>query len=187
MPGDDGIEITADLATLQPVERLIPTADRTRRVEPKGVIQPDDLHIFLTEAILREVVDWSKSDLHHELGGVFVGDLYSHKGMPWLEVAGYIKARHFENTAASFRFTHDSFSAITREKESRFNDRPIVGWHHTHPGYGVFLSGTDLFSHRHFFNLPWMFAMVVDPKAGTLGFFQWKKGQVVPCGFFFVR
>lgn len=187
MPGDDGIEITAALTTLQPVEKLIPTADAARRVEPKGVIQPDDLHIFLTEAILREVIDWSKTDLHHELGGVFVGDLYSHKGMPWLEVAGYIKARHYENTAASFRFTHDSFSAITREKEDRFDDRPIVGWHHTHPGYGVFLSGTDLFSHRHFFNLPWMFALVVDPKAGTLGFFQWKKGQVVPCGFFFVR
>ena len=185
--GDDGIQMTGGLELLQPVEKLIPTADRTKRVEPKGVIQPDDLHIFLTEAILREVVDWSNTDLEHELGGVFVGDLYAHKGMPWLEIAGYIKARHYENTAASFRFTHDSFSAISREKEERFNDRPIVGWHHTHPGYGIFLSGTDLFSHRHFFNLPWMFAMVVDPRAGNLGFFQWKKSQVIPCGFFFVR
>ena len=96
--GDDGIQMTGGLELLQPVEKLIPTADRTKRVEPKGTIQPDDLHIFLTEAILREVVDWSKTDLEHELGGVFVGDLYSYKGMPWLEIAGYIKARHYENT-----------------------------------------------------------------------------------------
>lgn len=184
--GDDGI-VSGGLEILQPVEKLIPTEDRSKDVEPKGVIQPDDLHIFLTEKILREVVDWSKTDLERELGGVFVGDLYSCRGRLWLEIAGYIKAKHYQNTAASFRFTHDSFSAITREKEERFNDRTIVGWHHTHPGYGIFLSGTDMFSHRHFFNLPWMVAMVVDPRAGTFGFFQWKKGQVVPCGLFFVR
>ncbi len=187
MSGDEGIEVTTGLEYLQPVEKLIPTADRSRRVEAKGVIQPDDLHIFLTEAILRDVIDWSKSDLHHELGGVFVGDLFSCKGKAYLEIAGYIRARHFLNTAASFKFTHDSWSAISRECEQKYADKPRVGWHHTHPGYGVFLSGTDLWSHQSFFNLPWMFAMVVDPRQENLGFFQWKRGQVVPCGFFFVR
>lgn len=184
---DDGIELTTGLEFLQPVDKLIPTADKSRRVEPKGVIQPDDLHIFLTEAILREVIDWSKSDLNHELGGVFIGDLYSYKGLPYLEIAGYIKAQQYAHTAASFKFTHDSWSAISRERETRYSDRPVVGWHHTHPGYGVFLSGTDLASHRGWFNLPWMFAMVVDPKQENLGFFQWKKGRIAPCGFFFVR
>jgi proteasome lid subunit RPN8/RPN11 len=187
MSVDDGIQITGGLEYLQPVEKLIPTADKTRRVEPKGVIQPDDLHIFLTEAILREVVEWSKTDLSHELGGVFVGDLFSYKGVPYLEIAGYVKAQQYEHTAASFKFTHDTWSAISRECEQRFNDKPRVGWHHTHPGYGIFLSGSDMFIHRNFFNLQWMFAMVVDPKQGNLGFFQWKKGKVVPCGFFFVR
>jgi proteasome lid subunit RPN8/RPN11 len=186
---DDGIEITTGLEFAQPVEKVIPTADAAKKVEPKGVVQPEDLHIFLSERILREVVDWSKSDIHHELGGVFVGDLYSYKGLPYLEIAGYIRAQHYEHTAASFRFTHDSWSAISREREKRFGDKMVVGWHHTHPGYGIFLSGTDMFSHRNFFNLPWMFALVVDPKAGSLGFFQWNKGMrdVRPCGFFFVR
>jgi hypothetical protein len=30
-------------------------------------------------------------------------------------------------------------------------------------------------------------ALVVDPRADTLGFFQWKRGKVSPCGFFYVR
>jgi proteasome lid subunit RPN8/RPN11 len=185
----DGIEVTGSLEFLQPVEKLIPTADRSKRVEPKGTIEPEDVHIFLTEAMLREVLTWSKSDLGHELGGVFVGDLYSHKGVLWLDIAGYVRAEHYENTAASFCFTHDSWSAISRVREGRFGDRTVVGWHHTHPGYGIFLSGTDMFSHRNYFNLPWMFALVVDPRQDTLGFFQWKKGMqdVKPCGFFFVR
>ena len=183
----DGIELAGGVEFLQPVEKLIPTEDPSKQVEPKGTIQPDDMHIFLTEKILQEVVAWSKTDVHHELGGVFVGDLYAYRGTHYLEIAGYIKARHYQNTAASFRFTHDTWSAITREREDRFGDKVVVGWHHTHPGYGIFLSGTDMFSHRNFFNLPWMFAMVVDPRAENLGFFQWKKGDVAPCGFFFVR
>jgi proteasome lid subunit RPN8/RPN11 len=187
MIGDGGIRMTTGLEVIQAVEKLIPTVDARKRVEPKGVIQPDDLHIFLEERILREVVEWSKSDLDRELGGVFVGELFSHKGMEYLEIEGYIRARHYLNTAASFRFTHDTWSAISREREIKYGNKVVVGWHHTHPGYGVFLSGTDLFSHRSFFNLSWMFAMVVDPRAETLGFFQWKKGQVAPCGFFFVR
>src|SRR5258706_6940000 len=117
---DDGIDLSSGLETIQPIEKLIPTSDKTKRVEAKGVIQPDDLNIFRTEAILKEVVDWSKSDLSHELGGVFVGDLYSWKGKPYLEIAGYLKAQHYENTAASFRFTHDSWSAISREREQKY-------------------------------------------------------------------
>lgn len=184
---DEGFQVTEDLAFAQPVEKIIPTADRTKIVEPKGVIQPDDLHIFLNESILREVVDWSKTDVYHELGGVFVGELFAWRRMEYLQISGYIRASHYQNTAASFRFTHDSWSAITRERERKYGDKLVVGWHHTHPGYGIFLSGTDMFSHRSFFNLPWMFAMVVDPRAESLGFFQWKQGKVVPCGFFFVR
>ncbi len=187
MGDDEGIQVTSGLECVQPVEKLIPTADRDRRVEAKGVIQPDDLHIFLTEAILRDVVDWAKTDLDHELGGVFTGDVFAHRGRPFVEISGYIRARHYRSTAASFRFTHDSWSAITREREQVHGDKIVVGWQHTHPGYGVFLSGTDLFSHRSFFNLPWMFAMVVDPRREELGFFQWKGGVMAPCGFFFVR
>jgi proteasome lid subunit RPN8/RPN11 len=187
MAGDEGIQVTSGLEYAQPVEKLIPTADRTKRVEPKGVIQPDDLHIFLNESILREVVDWAKTDLQHELGGIFVGDLYSYKGFHYIEIAGYIRARHYQNTAASFCFTHDTWSAISRECETRFNDKLRVGWQHSHPGYGIFLSNMDLFIHRNFFNLPWMIAMVVDPRQETLGIFQWKRGKIEPCGFFFVR
>ncbi len=184
---DDGIEITTGLEYVKPEEKLIPTADKTKRVEAKGVIEPTDLHIFLTEAILTEVVAWSNTDLNHELGGVFVGDMYAYKGIHWVDIVGYIKARHYENTAASFKFTHDSWSAISREAEQKWSDRIKVGWHHTHPGYGIFLSGYDQFIHKNFFNVPGMFALVVDPRAGSLGFFQLKAGGIRPCGFFFVR
>jgi len=185
--GDEGIEIVAELAVAEPDEKLIPTADKTKRVEAKGTIQPDDLHIFLREETLREIVLYAKTNVSRELGGVLIGTFHQWRGQLWIDVEAYVKATRFQNTAASFKFTHDSWSDITREKEKRFNDKPVVGWQHTHPGYGVFLSGMDMFIQNHFFNLPHQVALVVDPRADTLGFFQWKRGKVVPCGFFFVR
>ena len=61
MPGEEGITVTGGLEFAKPIDRLIPTADPNRKVEPKGVIEPDDLHIFLTQAILRDVIKWSHS------------------------------------------------------------------------------------------------------------------------------
>jgi proteasome lid subunit RPN8/RPN11 len=59
----------------------------------------------------------------------------------------------------------------------------VVGWHHTHPGFGVFLSGYDLFIHQHFFREPWQIALVIDPQRQELGFFQWRGDRVSDCGF----
>lgn len=184
--GDIDFGEVGDLVIAEPPEKAPPTLDPRRRVRPMGTIADDDLQIFLREETLREMVLYSKTSLSHELGGVMVGDFYRHRSRHWVEILGYIKASHYVNTAASFKFTVESWGAISREKERRFNDKPVVGWHHTHPRYGIFLSGMDLFIHGNFFNLPWQVAMVVDPVADTMGFFQWKQKQVKPCGFFYI-
>ena len=49
----------------------------------------------------------------------------------------------------------------------------MVGWYHTHPGWGVFLSGMDTFICDHFFNKPLDVALVIDPCQHERGFFQW--------------
>jgi hypothetical protein len=52
----------------------------------------------------------------------------------------------------------------------------MVGWYHTHPDWGVFLSGMDLFICEHFFNKPLDVALVVDPCRQDRGWFQWTMG-----------
>jgi proteasome lid subunit RPN8/RPN11 len=184
--GDIDFGDVGELELTEPAEKLIPTKDAKRRVQPMGTIREDDLHIFLREETLRDIVVYSKTNLGFELGGVMIGDHFKYRGQHWIEIAGYIPAQHYVNTSASFRFTVESWAGITREKEKRYNDRPVVGWHHTHPRYGIFLSGTDMFTHSHFFNMPWHVAMVVDPVRDEMGFFQWKAQKVQPCGFFYV-
>lgn len=41
----------------------------------------------------------------------------------------------------------------------------IVGWAHTHPGFGVFLSNFDKEQHLRFFPEPWQVAYVMDTRA----------------------
>jgi hypothetical protein len=46
------------------------------------------------------------------------------------------------------------------------------------------LSGTDVKTHQAHFSHPGMIAFVVDPKAGTMGFFQNGEDSLAPCGFY---
>ena len=72
---------------------------------------------------------------------------------------------------------------MTRQVEQRFPGAQVVGWHHTHPGLGLFLSEYDQFIHRNFFAGPWQVAMVVRPRQREFVFYQWRNEQLVDCGF----
>jgi proteasome lid subunit RPN8/RPN11 len=150
-----------------------------------GDLRHGDLTLYVPSHVLEDMRIHSETDLGMELGGVLVGDIYSWKGSPYVEVAGYIPAEEYEHTAASFRFTHDSWEQIHRDLNSRFPGKLILGWHHTHPGYGVFLSGADRFIQENFFNLPYHFAAVTDPRAERMGFFQNKEGKIELIGGYF--
>jgi proteasome lid subunit RPN8/RPN11 len=55
-----------------------------------------------------------------------------------------------------------------------------VGWYHSHPGLGVFLSEQDRFIHKSFFgDEPWYIAVVFDPASGERGVFVWAGEDIV--------
>ena len=75
---------------------------------------------------------------------------------------------------------------VHKEHEKRYPDRKIVGWQHTHPNYGIFLSNYDTFIQENFFNLPFQIAYVIDPIQNLRGFFQWKNGRIEKLKGFYV-
>jgi len=49
-------------------------------------------------------------------------------------------------------------------------DGRIVGWYHSHPGYGIFMSETDLNTHSKLLQFsPFVIALVVDPEINEFG------------------
>ena len=107
-------------------------------------------------------------------------------GEPFVWVTESLEAKHYENTQASFTYTHDSWEEITRERDRLHPDLDIVGWYHTHPDFGIFLSSHDLFIHRNFFDQPLQVAYVVDPIRQTRGFFRWRDGALDQVGGFYI-
>ena len=55
----------------------------------------------------------------------------------------------------------------------------MVGWYHSHPRFGIFLSQYDVFIHSNFFAEQWQVAYVVDPVSGNSGIFGWENGEIV--------
>lgn len=176
------IEIIGDLEIKQPLEQS-PPSNR----EAMGTIKPDDMHIYMPQRVLQEIIEYSKSRLDVEVGGMLAGHHCIYRGVHWIDIKGYIRASRAIQNPASLRFTPEALAEAERERDARFPDQIFVGWHHTHPGYGIFLSGTDMFNHRSYFNLPWMVALVVDPRADEMGFFQYKGSHLMSCGFYFTR
>ena len=112
-----------------------------------------------------------------EVGGILVGDVLKDRHGPYLHVQAVIKAEHAQEGDAEFTITHDAWEHINRVMDEQHQDRRILGWYHTHPGFGLFLSDRDLFIQQSFFNLPFQIALVFDPKSRQHGVFAWKEGS----------
>jgi proteasome lid subunit RPN8/RPN11 len=133
----------------------------------------DDLPYDVRESIYDHV--FSSDDI--EVGGVLVGSV-GDDGIA--QVQGMIPALEAQGSRASVTFTHDAWEEIIGVQERDFPDSPtIVGWYHSHPGFGVFLSEHDMFIHENFFTEPFHVAFVVDPQDETEGMFGWQDGRIV--------
>jgi proteasome lid subunit RPN8/RPN11 len=123
---------------------------------------------------MRDIEAHASTDTSVELGGVLLGGQYQDAdGRPFVVVTDSLRAQHFEATKGSFKFTHETWEQISRERDEFPEKLQMVGWYHTHPDWGVFLSSMDMFICDNFFNRPLDLALVVDPCRGDRGMFQW--------------
>lgn len=144
------------------------------------------IRILAEEAVLAWIGHYAKSDVGKELGGVLLGRRQRDVEDPALEtvvICACLEARHTQALQGSITFTHETWNDIHSQKEEKYPELCILGWFHTHPNFGVFLSSYDLFIQENFFSLSWQIAYVVDPVRGEHGFFSWREGEVAPCGF----
>lgn len=134
------------------------------------------LKIFLHHDVYQKISAFSLADTSVERGGVLLGRLFTlDKGeevVYLILIEAMVKALHTRSTKTSVTFTHETWQHIYQEKDTYYPNYQILGWFHTHPGFGVFLSGYDLFILNTFFSEPWQVSYVVDPVAKKDGFFR---------------
>jgi proteasome lid subunit RPN8/RPN11 len=135
--------------------------------------------ILMDEPALRAMQAHALASLDREVAGVMIGPRPEKQpdGRYLVHVIDAIAAKHTVMHGASVTYTPESWRYLNDALHERYPDETavMVGWYHTHPGFGIFLSGMDLFIHQNFFTQIWHVAYVLDPRARTSGFFGWDR------------
>ena len=131
----------------------------------------------VARSALNDMHGHGRSQPGAEVCGVLVGNVYRDRHGPYLHVEASIRGTHAAGKATQVTFTAETWNHINDELERRFPGRRVLGWYHTHPGFGIFLSDMDLFIHNNFFPEPWQVAYVYDPLREEDGLFMWKRGK----------
>ncbi|MGD0462508.1 MAG: Mov34/MPN/PAD-1 family protein [Tepidisphaeraceae bacterium] len=133
--------------------------------------------VVIRQSALNRVHEHGDGSSAVEVCGVLVGDVYRDATSPFLQVEYVIEGEAATGSAGQVTFTADTWQHIQETMDKQFPELRIVGWYHTHPGHGIFLSEMDVFLHESFFGLPWQTALVYDPRSGEEGFFGAEGGH----------
>jgi proteasome lid subunit RPN8/RPN11 len=146
--------------------------------EEKGSSGPrprvESARVEMKSQVLREIRRHARSSMSAEICGVLIGAAEGGKTI----VEAAIPGEDARQGGSHVTFTQDTWSHIYRVKDAEFPDQRIVGWYHSHPGFGVFLSEHDIFIHRNFFSDPSQIAWVYDPHSDEEGCFAWEGGEI---------
>jgi proteasome lid subunit RPN8/RPN11 len=193
-PGGDASKMTEPIVRLHPPEKegpewsYLPTRHAHRWRSPFNDEAQPATTVFMTPRALVRSCAHAGTDLDREVGGGLVGMWRvdpSNQSM-FTVVEAVIPARHARHGSAYLTFTQDTLVEMNDELEERFPGKRLVGWFHTHPRMGIFLSHYDQFLHRHFFPQPWQVALVIEPHESLGGFFipQKEDGYLDPRRYF---
>ena len=142
-----------------------------------GEIQGDDVKVYIKQDVYKALEKYASSNTEKELGTILVGEYCEAMGNLHVVISDYIEAKYTDASSATLTFTHKTWEYVHKQHDRLHPEKKIIGWQHTHPNYGIFLSNYDLFIQENFFNLPFQVAYVIDPVQNLRGFFQWKDGK----------
>jgi proteasome lid subunit RPN8/RPN11 len=133
------------------------------------------VRVMIESELARKVRQHSRSSMKAEVCGVLIG---KEEGSLTI-VEACIPGANAAQGGAHVTFTQDTWEHIYQVKDKEYPDARIVGWYHSHPGFGVFLSDHDLFIHQNFFSSPQQIAWVYDPHTDEEGCFGWHEGKIL--------
>lgn len=148
-----------------------------RLLQLLGESRPQSLQGLIALSVLQDILGQAALYPHAEVGGVLIGHLPIKKRGSTL-VTDLIPALDTDASRTHVTFTHDTWQKIHESLDAREDDAHIVGWYHTHPGFGPFYSAQDTFIHEQFFAHPAHLGLVVDPQQGSVTAYGWLKGRL---------
>jgi len=147
---------------------------KVEKMKAKAKLAPARLEVEIDSEVVRTIRQHARSSSKTEVCGVLIGQDRDRR----VQIATCIEGENAEGAGAHVTFTQDTWEHIYAVKDKKYPDERIVGWYHSHPGFGIFLSEHDTFIHKNFFSSPGQIAWVYDPHSDEEGCFGWVDGQI---------
>ena len=157
-----------------------------QNILPMGERVEENKNIYISQAVYKEIHKFTKNKTTNESGGMLVGTVIEEFGKTNIVISGFVEAKFCEATPTTLKFTHETWEFVHKEIEKKHKGKKIVGWIHTHPDFGIFLSEYDKFIHQNFFSEAHQVAYVVDPIQNIEGFYFWINGNIKKCKGFYI-
>jgi proteasome lid subunit RPN8/RPN11 len=139
-----------------------------------GVESKPEPKIEIDSEVTRRIRQHARAHSKTEVCGVLIGE----DAGGFIDVRASIEALNAAQAGTHVTFTQDAWEEIYKVKDDLYPEERIVGWYHSHPGFGVFLSEHDLFIQQNFFSSPGQVAWVYDPHTDEEGCFGWVGGEI---------
>ena len=136
-----------------------------------------DFRLFFQPEVHAEILAHASEDTSFEICGILVGRWESDSNGPYAVISNRIRCDNVSSKLAEVTFTHESWAQINQEMDTKYSDLRIIGWYHSHPDFGIFLSDRDVFIQENFFSGAGQVAFVVDPVRKFEGVFEWRDGK----------
>jgi len=133
-------------------------------------------HLEVYSAMHQHAVD----SLPNETGGFLLGRVGfdALRGSWHVEIDEALPVEPQAQDPVHFSFTWREVDRVRNHRAAQA--KALIGWYHTHPDLGIFLSETDLEkTHRVLFAEPFQVALVYDPVRGRAGYFFWEGPQII--------
>ncbi len=158
------------------VPKIISSAlhDMQVRVRPvKGV------GLFVSDSAVVKMLDHADCGYSEgkEVMGLMIGCIFKDDEGQYSEINDVVTAG-LDADDVSVRFERTAFEELFDAIDKSSGDM-ILGWYHSHPGYGCYLSDTDIRTHQGIFGDGNGFAVVIDPSDGTMKVLTCKDGLEV--------
>jgi proteasome lid subunit RPN8/RPN11 len=134
--------------------------------------------VRLWSLVLQRVYEHAREYPKVEVAGLLVGGI--HVGPAWQTLAwDAIPMSELPSSPLQVTLSHDAWARAMEQVWQRSDGAQVVGWYHSHPGLGVFVSQADAFIIAHFFRRPGQVALVYDNQRRQVGVFALHQGRVV--------
>ncbi len=143
--------------------RVLPPPPQNRIVHPEDPSE-GSFEIYFTKISMDQIIEHCKAyaDRRLEVMGFLIGDVYKWKNRRFTLVKEVVST-DLDATNISVKFHKEGFEGLFEKLDDLNYDYVIVGWYHSHPGLGCFMSSKDMETQKRMFNQPFHTALVVDP------------------------